>query len=1198
MADILSALDVFRAFCDKWFVERDAEGACSFLLPDCIFRGTGINERVRGKAAMCDYIKTDIAEFSEAFTLEFYDMFENSPVDGLTSVTTLCLFTNSDYKWRLSISCTLVRLDEGWKISAFHAAEPAVSQRGDEHYPTSLVLENIAKQRRELFDSSVPGGMMGGYIEPHFPFYFINDRMLEYLGYSSEAEFIDDIDGLVSNCMHPDDRKFVDDAVGEQLSAGDEYVVEYRMRKKDGSYIFVHDIGRRITAEDGRKAIISSCIDVTAQHIAQEKILNLYNSIMGGVFICGDRFPWTVTEANDGFYSQLGYTREEFNMERRTVASIIHQDDIRMVSESIEDQVHRRNGSFSLIHRVICKDGSLKWISVKGRRSAYEEDKPILHVVFVDVTAQMELQRHMREHYEREVKYASELAGSRLLSKTFGNVSRKVVEMCEVSPGFPKTQAGDAFPAAIEKFAGSAVDPRQADEIRSMFDCEKLTADYEKDISFYTIDFLRRRVNGEAVWCSTNARTYRNPENGELMIFMYSFDVTDRRINEQILQSCFKTGCDFILDVDLKKDRYRVLSSSGGREDFQFGGGLFSKDISAYVERCVAEEYRELCMDNYSLEKMKELLREKTSCSFQISTRDKNGESRAKKIQIYFIDDTLGRVCVMQSDVTDILRREQEQNETLASALTAAEQANTAKSDFLSRMSHEIRTPMNAIIGMATIAAQSIGNDDQVADCISKIGISSRFLLSLINDILDMSRIESGKMLLKSERIPTAEFLNGINSICYAQAEARGVDFECIVDPVLDDYYIGDPMKLQQVLVNILSNAVKFTGEGGKVTFSATQRLKTKSDVVLRFVINDTGIGMSDEFLPHIFEPFSQENSGSTAVYGGTGLGLSISKSIVDMMDGKISVRSIKGIGSEFTVDVKLGLSEEEKERRVKKKQIYNFSSLKALVVDDDVVVCENTVATLKEIGLTAEWVDSGKKAIARVRELWDKNNHFDMILIDWKMPDMDGIETARRIRGIVGPDVTIIIITAYDWISIEHEAKLAGVNMMVSKPLFKSSLVSAFNKALGEKETEKNESPSEYDFSGKRVLVAEDHPLNTEIAVLLLEQKGFSVETAENGLRAMELFSKSPEGYYDAILMDIRMPLMDGLTACSNIRHLSNKDAKTIPIIAMTANAFDEDIEKSKAMGMNAHLAKPIEPKRLYQTLYDFIFGGGNETQ
>ena len=649
---------------------------------------------------------------------------------------------------------------------------------------------------------------------------------------------------------------------------------------------------------------------------------------------------------------------------------------------------------------------------------------------------------------------------------------------------------------------------------------------------------------------------------------------------------------DVITEINIPEGTHRLISYDEQIKDTIVREGVFQEEIRRIADRFMDDSVKQEFLAHLDFDYMLRQLEHQPSYTFSVEMRDNNGSLRVKRIQVFYISRELKRVCMARTDVTDVVRQEQRQKEELAAALVAAEQANAAKSDFLSRMSHEIRTPMNAIIGMSTIAAQHIGDDEQVADCISKIGISSRFLLSLINDILDMSRIESGKMLLKNEKIPTEEFLNGINSICYAQAASKGVDYECIADPVLDDYYVGDAMKLQQVLINILSNAIKFTGEGGKVTFSASQRKKTKNDAVLRFIVNDTGVGMSEEFIPHIFEPFSQESTGTTAVYGGTGLGLAISKKIVDMMDGRITVRSIKGIGTEFTVDVKLGISEEEKHRHSQKKHDYNFSHLKTLVVDDDVAVCESAVSTLREMGVQAQWVDSGRKAVDLVAGLKDNGRYFDMILVDWKMPDMDGIETARRIRAIVGPDVTIIIMTAYDWLSIEHEAKLAGVNLLMSKPMFKSSLVSAFTRALGEKEERQQPVNVEYNFAGKRILLVEDNQINTEVAALLLRDKGFEVDTAENGLRALERFSKSDPGYYDAILMDIRMPLMDGLTAANNIRHLSNADAHTVPIIAMTANAFDDDIEKSKAAGMNAHLAKPVDPQRLYQLLYDFVFG------
>ncbi|NLC73670.1 MAG: response regulator [Clostridiales bacterium] len=562
-----------------------------------------------------------------------------------------------------------------------------------------------------------------------------------------------------------------------------------------------------------------------------------------------------------------------------------------------------------------------------------------------------------------------------------------------------------------------------------------------------------------------------------------------------------------------------------------------------------------------------------------------------KRIQYAYLDEAAGQVVMTRTDVTDIMEEQKKQQDLLESALLAAKQASSAKTEFLSRMSHEIMTPMNAIIGMSAIAAQSIGNDEEIADCISKIGISSRFLLSLINDILDMSRIESGKMLLKNENIPFEEFVNGINTICFAQAQARNIYYECTVAPDVEECYVGDAMKLQQVVMNVLSNAIKFTPEGGRVSMNISQRKRIKDNAELRFVINDTGCGISEKFIPHIFEPFAQENTSTTSNYGGTGLGLAISKNIVDMMNGQINVRSIVGVGTEFTVDVNLGITDEAR-HKYRERASYNFTELKALVGDDDVTVCEYTGIILKGMGVQFEWVDSGRKAIDKVTAKWKSKESFDLVLLDWKMPDMDGIETAREIRRIVGPDITIIIMTAYDWASIEHEAKLAGVNLLMSKPMFKSSLMSAFEKVFGDKkEGEHEDIVTNFDFTGKRVLLAEDHPLNVEVATKLLEHRGFAVEHAENGLRALEMFTTTPVGYYDAILMDIRMPQMDGLQAASNIRHCRKKDAKTVPIIAMTANAFEDDIEKSMAAGMNAHLAKPIEPDVLYSTLAQWIF-------
>ncbi|MFR6272692.1 MAG: response regulator [Blautia sp.] len=926
---------------------------------------------------------------------------------------------------------------------------------------------------------------------------------------------------------------------------------------------------------------------------SHEELLHIYNNIPGAVFRCRFDEFFSVIEANDGLFEFLGYTRQEFAAMGNRMSSVIYPDDLEIMAGKLREQL-KYGSTIHNENRLICKDGSVKWISIKAQLITEKSGEQYFYCVFVDITEEKQNQERSWELFEKEMAYFAELSSSEKNFRGRMNVTKNCVESYVSALDDAITHVGATFEETVQNMAQSAVDWQYGEKISSALDREKVLADYSAGKVDYKFEFLRRRKDGSVFWSNTSFRSYLNPQSGDIIVFFYTFDVTEQKMQEQLLKKITDLGFELIADIDLRRDRYHLISFDERAYGILPRSGHFQAEVKEMAEQVMEEEVSRYYLEHLEYSYMEEQLEENESYSFIVEMKNEAGEQRVKRCEVFYIDRELGRACLARTDVTDVVRQEQRQKEEMAAALVAAEQANAAKSDFLSRMSHEIRTPMNAIIGMSTIAAQSIGDDEQVADCIAKIGISSRFLLSLINDILDMSRIESGKMLLKNEKIPTEEFLNGINSICHAQAAAKGVDYECIVDPVLDDYYMGDAMKLQQVLINILSNAIKFTGEGGKVTFSAAQMRRTKNDAVLRFVINDTGVGMNEEFIPHIFEPFSQESTGTTALYGGTGLGLAISKNIVDMMDGRIIIRSIKGIGSEFTVDVKLGITEEEKLHHNQRKQNYNFSHLKTLVVDDDVAVCESAMVTLKEMGISAEWADSGLKAVNRVKNLWNDGKYFDMILIDWKMPEMDGIETARRIRSIVGPEVTIIIMTAYDWSSIEHEAKMAGVNLLISKPMFKSSLISAFSRALGKKDEEKEEKKEadmDYDFTGKRVLLAEDHPLNTEIAVMLLEGKGFTVDTAENGLRALELFSKSEKGCYDAILMDIRMPLMDGLTTATNIRHLSNTDARTIPIIAMTANAFDDDIEKSKAAGMNAHLAKPIDPARLFQTLYDFIF-------
>lgn len=864
----------------------------------------------------------------------------------------------------------------------------------------------------------------------------------------------------------------------------------------------------------------------------------------------------------------------------------VHPDDTDEVLRQFRSGVENTQ-KFSISFR--CKKPNnehYSWLKLDANVLVQEDDSKLVFAMYSDISIYKNAEEHLRFALSN-----IEVSDGILIGTGLFNASKRIlVNHDSVSLDEKQEYSGESIEFVVERMANLIPDLKDRGRWLEFHDCDRIIEAFKNGIDKEVFDCMRYSNKGKLFWSRDTMTYHMDPSSGDIVVVGHIYDIDAIKTSEKIIKHVVATEFDFLAIVDCATGKIVNVTNNNEILFPPKSGTLYSEAIEGILETYIVAEDFEEAREALSFEYIKKKLDADGEYTYAASVNKAAGKINRKMWKYTYFDESKTEIFAVRLDITEIYNNGKKKNIALTTALTAARQASVAKTDFLSRMSHEIRTPMNAIIGMAAIAAQSMDDSEKLENCISKIGISARFLLSLINDILDMSRIESGKMLLKSEKIPFNDFINEINSICYVQAEKKNINYECIMDSSVESVYIGDYMKLQQLVINILANSMKFTPENGRVSLFVTEKRHFRNDSVVRFVINDTGCGMSEDFLPHIFESFSQENSGIENAYGGTGLGLTICKNIADLMDGKIDVRSIKNVGSEFTVDVKLGISQDSYAQQPRD-IMRGFENLKVLVVDDDVDVCEQAAIILHEMKIEAELVNSGAAAVELINERRSQNKDFDMVLLDWKMPEMDGIETARRIRRIVGAEETIIIITAYDWMGIEKEAQKAGVDYFLSKPMFKSNLISTFEKALGQKCEEKAQPENDsFDFSGKRLLLAEDQPVNVEVARNLLERRGFVIDHAENGLKALEIFSKSEPGYYAAILMDIRMPIMDGLLAASNIRHLSNKDAKTIPIIAMTANAFDDDVEKSHKAGMNAHLAKPIDPQLLYKTLKKFL--------
>ena len=951
----------------------------------------------------------------------------------------------------------------------------------------------------------------------------------------------------------------------------------------------------------------------------------------GGFFIYKAEGDGELLYANGAVYNIYGCTNQtEFEqLTGNTFRGMVHPDDYDEACESIDAQIDAGDEKLDYVeYRIVRKDGAVRWVEDYGHFTQTDEYGGIYYVFISDATEKRNAAEEENRRLIQEARAAAEIAE---LTSTVATLFTNMPAMT-----FSKDAETGRYVACNQSFADYAHKSTPEGVVgltdHQIFD--EATADHfvEDDRKALLMDepyaFIEDVPDaaGAPRHLQTTKLTYRDA-SGRMCVMGMCVDITETtraklsevegrvRQQEQALRAVLQEqleeqerqaeqqqklitalASDYwsVYYIELDRDRGTCYQSHADIDDGFEAGAEFDylASVNAYAERYITDQYRDEFLRFVQPDNIREQLKEQRVISYRYMVH-RHGRDSYEMVRFAGVrhpedrdDCAVHNVGACFTDVDAETRQTLAQNQALNDALAIAEQASKAKTAFLSSMSHEIRTPMNAIIGLNNIAMNDPDTPVKTLEYLQKIGMSAKHLLNIINDILDMSRIESGRMVIKSEEFSFPKMLEQVNTIIGGQCRDKGLHYECRVDGTIGNYYIGDDTKLRQVMINILGNAVKFTPADGSVLFEIEEAGRLDRKSILRFVFTDTGIGMSEDYLPHVFETFSQEDSSSTNRYGSTGLGLPITKNIVELMGGHIEVKSKKGEGTTFTVTIALERSEGR--ASTDKELEFDPQSMTVLVIDDDPVACKHAQIVLDQAGISCDMALSGAQGLGMATVRHTRHDPYDLILVDWKMPNMDGIETTRRIREKVGRDSAIIILTSYNWDDAVEEAIQAGVDSFLSKPLFASSVIDEFRETF--KKKGKTLASKKASLAGRRILLAEDMAVNAKIIVMMLGMRQMEVEIAENGRLALEMFEGHPSGYYDAILMDVRMPEMDGLEATRRIRALDRSDAQAIPIIALTANAFDEDVQRSMQAGLNMHLSKPVEPDELFTALESLI--------
>ena len=1055
---------------------------------------------------------------------------------------------------------------------------------------TEKLGENVLQAMQNTIHQNGGVGTVTGYYDAGLPILSVSELLLHNLNHSY-ASLMEQTKGSLKNLFYGENVSFLEPARFRQIRGAG----EGQILTADGTPVYVRLYKEDAVDADGRPLwVLSVQVNWAYEDLA---LINASIHSAPWIFECDEKGRIARAIWSHAFRQILGYHDAlDFPDQLDAWSELLHPEDKdRVMTLLFETAADKTNTTkFSVEYRLRLKNGQYQWFRASAEviRRLDGTASRITGIIYnIEEEKQSRMQAQRAAAFHRAFTSAN-------LCEYYVNLEQNTFDTLKVEASlmtaFEQSQTWDEL---VKFFVDNYVVEQDKQKVTEFYDRAYITEKL-KGLETELCQECRIFLNGEKRWVRNVVMRGEIGDSNYAMIFLR--DITEskaetaRRMQmasanasmELLIQSMVRLLDRFVV-CDLENDRYQFYNLQGERIYAPTG------TYHGFVEQVVAK-YKTLesldALDALiSPENIRRNLQgENDIYKFEYCSLDENTYKIASFIPLEWDGTKLVKVLLASMDVSQEKKAEIESHKALKEAYRAAENASHAKTDFLSNMSHDIRTPMNAIVGLTAIAGANIENQDKVVECLGKITKSSRHLLGLINEVLDMARIESGRMSLAEEDFSLPELVDNLLTLTNPAIDEHHHQLEVHVEHIEHEAVCGDSLRIQQVFVNLMSNAIKYTPDGGNITFTIKEKPNGFSELgCYEFSIADNGIGMTPEFQKIMFEPFSRADDHRTTKVQGTGLGMAITRNIVNLMNGDIQVESASNKGTKITVTVYLKLQKDEKEQE---KELFD---LPVLVVDDDKTSCESTVETLREIGIAGEWVLTGKEAVERCYARHEINRDYFAVILDWKMPEMDGIETARRIRECVGQDVTIIILTSFEFSEIEEEARAAGVDAFMAKPLFRSRLTATLRQfTSGKKEKDARnylEDFAKTDYTGKRLLLVEDNDLNREIATEILGMTGVTVETAENGKIAVEKVAAAPENWYRLVLMDIQMPVMNGYEATAAIRSLPGSRGK-VPIIAMTANAFAEDVQLAKNTGMNEHIAKPLDLNKLNDVLKQWL--------